>query len=468
MSSKILLRIASIFPSLIFISILLFFLSKLVPSNSVDQLMATLSSQGSTNMAVYNKKYEQLTKTMGLDKPYFYFGCYPQSYPDTLFRIATDRDKKTYRELVHIYPNADLVAKFLYARNRYVEVTNVTIQEQAPDARIQGYETLRALTEAMEPRAIRLVLERCEENSFLRNENLQLIKLAFNALESDSSNFNFLPKFKWFGTNNQYHSWLMGLISGDFGISLRDGRSVSTKIKEALKWTVMLNGLSLLLSLLLSIGLGTYLGAFASARMDTLFSGLTYALYAIPIFWLATLFIVFFTTPEYGYWTNIFPSVGIFILDSDQGVISQFFKNIGKLILPVLCIVITSVAYMTRQMRASIKEQLQSPYREYLMAKGVDHKDIVMKHVLPNAIFPIITLMSLIIPFLFSGSLVIEYIFNIPGMGRLLMDSILFQDWPVIFVIDLLFAIVTILSFLIADILYFWLDPRLRSQRNLH
>jgi len=133
------------------------------------------------------------------------------------------------------------------------------------------------------------------------------------------------------------------------------------------------------------------------------------------------------------------------------------------LFLPVTCLALGSLAYISRQMKQSLLHELVQPYVLHLRTQGISEKTIVNRHAIRNALFPIITIVGGAVPVLLSGSLIIEVIFSIPGMGRLMYNSLLSRDWPVVFPVLMLGAIVTILSYHLSDIMYKWVDPRVKT-----
>ncbi len=469
MSRYILFRILNIFPSLLIISIFLFFMSKCTTSDPVDKLLGTLNPGDELiDMNAYAQKYQEMAQRLGLHKPLFYFAIVPSGYPDTLWNIVNLDQRKNYKYLLHNFGSPDKINIYLASLQGFVNRMGNTLNIQSAQAKISGYNLLKQLTAGYTEKQINGLLKKIE-TSFPSVENeTAFIKLkeTSQVMMQNSQPLNRIPRLKWFGKDNQYHQWLTQLFSANFGFSLRDGRPVDAKIMEAIRWTFSINGIAIFFSMSISILLGVYLGAYASSQVDRTISTLTYIVYAIPLFWLATLLVMFFTTPEYGKWTDLFPGIGIVRTFEGGDFKNRFFDSLGRLILPILCFVLTLATYLTRQMRSSIKEELAKPYSLLLRAKGLSKNQRIWKYNFPNALFPMITLLSVIIPYSISGSLIIEYIFNIPGMGRLLLDSILFQDWNVVFTIVLLIAFVTMVSILLVDIIYAWLDPRIRLKTD--
>jgi len=176
--------------------------------------------------------------------------------------------------------------------------------------------------------------------------------------------------------------------------------------------------------------------------------------------------VVFFTTPEYGEWTNIFPNIGLGKLRSTAPFWDRFWETAKHLILPVLCLSYARIAFISRQMRGGMLNVLQSDFIRTAKAKGLNEQQVIWKHGFRNSLFPIITMLASVLPLTLAGSVVIEVIFNIPGMGKLTLDAILTNDYPIIFVILMMSAIMTMLGILIADILYAFADPRVSFDKR--
>ncbi|WP_235291657.1 ABC transporter permease [Portibacter lacus] len=266
----------------------------------------------------------------------------------------------------------------------------------------------------------------------------------------------FLPTLRWHGLQNQYHKWLF-----NSGLSISDGSPVNYKIKRAMVWTVFLVLTSIIFSYFFGIGIGLLLSSIRSKKVVRWLEGLLFGIYAIPVFWLATLLLVFFTTKEYGAWTNIFPTVGLSPIDVGDPWYLRLSKYGSQLILPTVVLVLHNLAFISTLTKRNIDKSKKMGFVTTSKAYGFSKKEVLFKEVLPFSLIPLITSVTSAIPAAISGSLVIEIIFNIPGMGRLLYKSILNYDWPVVFPVVMIIACFTFLSFLIADILYRTVDPRI-------
>lgn len=241
----------------------------------------------------------------------------------------------------------------------------------------------------------------------------------------------------------QYARYLSSLLQGDLGISLFSHRPVVDIIAEQLPSTLALA----VAAMMVSAGLGVTMGVMAAARhgtwVDTLITTISAAGVSIPIFWSALLLIWLFSL-KLGW----LPATG-------QG-------SLAHLILPALVLGFASSAVIARLVRASLLDVLEQDYVSTARAKGLRRRVVLMRHALRNALIPVITVIGLQFGFLLGGTVVIETIFSRQGIGRLMVDAILWKDFPVVQGIVLLAALVYTLVNLSVDVAYAYLDPRIR------
>ncbi len=249
----------------------------------------------------------------------------------------------------------------------------------------------------------------------------------------------------------QYANWLNDILQGDFGKSILFRMEVSGLIKEALPITVSLSVLSLIISAIFGILLGTLSALRRGKWIDTVATMLANLGITAPGFWIAILMMYFFALklqwlPPYGYTSP---------LESFGGYLKQA-------IMPVICLAIFPIGALTRQTRSSMLEVIRQDYIRTAWSKGLRERIIVIRHMLKNALIPIITLLGMQLRGVFSGAVVIETVFNIPGMGRLSVDALFSRDFIVVQDIVLIISAIVILSNLLVDIAYGVVDPRIR------
>jgi peptide/nickel transport system permease protein len=257
----------------------------------------------------------------------------------------------------------------------------------------------------------------------------------------------------------QYGRWMKQIATLDFGTSFRDHRSVISKIGDALPITLTLNIITILLIYIISVPIG----AFCALKPRTLFDRISalglFVLYSLPSFWVAMMLIVYLGGGDY---LNLFPIVGFV---SDNASELPWYGWIGNvawhLVLPVMCLTYGGLAFLSRFSRASVLEVIRQDYIRTARAKGLTEWRVIVRHAMRNALIPLLTISSTLLPALLGGSVIIEQIFSIPGMGRLGFESVLARDYPVIMAIAAISAFLTLLSILITDLLYAVVDPRI-------
>ena len=261
----------------------------------------------------------------------------------------------------------------------------------------------------------------------------------------------------------EYVKWLGRTARLDFGDSFVDHRPVRDKILEALPITLLINFLALIVIYVLAIPLGLFSAIERGGAFDKITSVTLYLLYSLPIFWVGTMLIVIFGGGDHLSW---FPIAGI--VSDGVEVLPWYGRTMNvlwHLVLPVLCLSYGGLAFMTRFSRSAMCDVVSKDYLQAARAKGVSEPMVIFKHAGRNILIPMITLTGLIIPSLLSGSVIVEQIFSIPGMGNLSFQAVLTRDYPLVMAIVSMGAIVTMLSYFVTDILYYAVDPRMRGDK---
>lgn len=462
-------RLFLFIPTLVVISLLAFGLSRCTPGDPIQcYLPESIDGQFAMNPAQYERAYAREAKKLGWDKPAFYFRFGAAAYPDTLYRVLIRGKRENLEDLIAQYGNWPVIQAYSQQlqnthlaiskipdslhSNALIRIRNLPgqLQIRHEDATINSLlDTLQFYTQ-QDPRLADRIGE--EVNQLIAN---------YAAVTTQTSrHLLYRPDFHWYGFNNQYHDWLSNFITGDLGRSCKDGRPIFDKITDHLQWTLIINGLAILIAYLLSIPIGVYSAFYRDTRFDRTTTIVLFLLYSLPSFWIATMLVIFFTNPTYG--MDWFPATGLGNLSSSAPFWDRFLETTWHIILPVFSLAYGALAFISRQMRASVLEVISSDYIRTARAKGLPEQKVIWKHAFRNALFPLITLFASVFPLLIAGSVVIERIFNIPGMGLLLINSINSKDWQVVYAILMMAAVVTILGILIADVLYALVDPRVK------
>jgi peptide/nickel transport system permease protein len=263
----------------------------------------------------------------------------------------------------------------------------------------------------------------------------------------------------------QYVVWMKNLATLDFGESFKDNQPVWGKIAERLPVTVKLNLWSVFVVYLIAIPLGMYSATHANSFGDYVTTLAAFVLFAVPLVWAATMAIVFICGGDFYY---LFPPGGLESLDvSDNWSLWEKFKDRAwHLFLPVVLLSYDGFAGLSRYMRSSMLEVLRQDYVQVARAKGLEEKVVVFKHVLRNSLIPQVTILASILPGLIGGSIIIETIFSIPGLGQLGFESVLARDYPMVMALFTVSAVLTLIGILISDLLLAVVDPRIAFGRR--
>lgn len=259
----------------------------------------------------------------------------------------------------------------------------------------------------------------------------------------------------------QYAMWIERLIKFDFGRSIiYRNMKVSELLFRSLTVTLQIQFASMFLIYLISIPLGIFLSVKENTLIDRAITLVLFILYSLPGFFVAILLLSFLASSEY---LMIFPTRGISSIDVlKSGDIFRIITNrLWHLVLPVFVQSLVGYAYLSMQMRANMLEVLRQNYILTAKAKGLRESAVVFKHAARNSLIPVITIFATVLPMLIGGSVILEYVFQIEGMGRLMFESILQRDYNVIMAITFLSAFLTLLGILLSDILYVIVDPRI-------
>jgi peptide/nickel transport system permease protein len=258
----------------------------------------------------------------------------------------------------------------------------------------------------------------------------------------------------------QYAKWLQRVVRLDFGQSISERRPVTASIWDRLPNTLYLMGTAWIITILIAIPIGVLSAIKQYSWFDHAITGLTFVGQSVPIFWLGLILIlVFYLTLDNPFSGEpLLPAGGMYTLGKDF----SFRDRVVHLILPVTMLAASWVAWYTRFLRASMLEVIHQDYVRTARAKGLREQVVIMRHAFRNAAIPLVTLMALDLPLIFSGALFTEVIFAWPGMGRLFFAAADRRDYPLLMAIIMITATLIVLSNLLADVIYALLDPRIR------
>ncbi|NLN06897.1 MAG: ABC transporter permease [Firmicutes bacterium] len=249
----------------------------------------------------------------------------------------------------------------------------------------------------------------------------------------------------------QYVNWVAGALRLDLGTSIFYREDVGTLMKERFPITLYLGCIAMAVSTTAGILIGLLAAVRRGAWPDKIISPLTYIGVTIPAFWLGIILIYVFAQ-----------KLGWLPVSGFTSPFKDFVQSTRQIILPVICLSAFGVASTARQMRSSMLEVLPQDYIRTAWAKGLSERVIIIKHALKNSLIPVITLIGVGFRVMIGGSVLVETVFAIPGVGRLMVSSIFSQDYVVVQALTLVIAVLVLLINLVIDLFYGWLDPRIR------
>jgi peptide/nickel transport system permease protein len=262
----------------------------------------------------------------------------------------------------------------------------------------------------------------------------------------------------------QYAVWFKRLVTLDLGESFKDRRPVWDKIRERLPVTITLNLIAIFITYLIAIPLGIYSSVRPGSWLDAIATTGVFMLYSLPSFWVGTLILIYFCGGDYFLW---FPPAGLHSLDYDASWpwIRQLRDYSWHIAMPVVCETYAAFAALSRYMRSSMLENALQDYVRTARAKGLSEQVVVLKHILRNSLIPMVTLLADLLPALVGGSVIIETIFSIPGIGQLGYQAVLARDYPVVLGLFAISSALTLVGILAADLLLAIVDPRISFGR---
>ena len=494
MLKYILRRILIFIPTLIIISMLAFEISISAPGDPVERLLNSTDTEGGQgkNVKVTEALKQQKRHELGLDLPVFYISLGSLADCDTLYKIPDKAQRENLAHLTSIHGNWEKVSAYYQALQQTNTALN-TLQSQAntneiKETLLNAKFTLISLMETAKDAAItnkidtlqKLVSSIALANAgglpSLKGEGLG-VRFAYASLKSHTTTWKtYIPRLIFNGRHNQYHRWMFGsydgtgikgsyytkgVVFGDFGVSYQDQQPIISRIKEKFVWSFTLAFLSVIISYLISIPIGVYAAYRKNSIFDRASGFILFALYSIPSFFMGLVLLLLFANPDMLNW---FPESGIqnsAVFDEHWGWFQKLAHHAPYLVLPLITYTYASFAFISRQMRVGMLETMGQDYIRTARAKGLSEKNVVLKHALKNSLLPIITLFANVFPMAIAGSVIIETIFSIPGMGKEIYESILNLDFPMIVAVFTITGVLTLFGYLVTDILYAIADPRI-------
>lgn len=467
MTAYLLRRVVFFIPTLLVITLLSFIISQSAPGDPVEQMLSS-RTQGGEQLADRQAsfaEYFQKRRELGLDLPIFYFSIGPLAEPETLYKIPQIKIQDALRRLIYLHGNWEVIQEYFHgAKSLDTLAYGSAATLLGKDTLTEVRAILTVLLETQSPSAIQGHLNKLSaltKGIPLWQKALSQVREKFDAIEKRRTPWKiYVPVLFWYGTQNQFHRWLTGMLRLDFGISYQDKRPITDKLLGAVRWSLVINIISIILAYLIAIPLGIDSAVHRGSFRDRTVTTFLFLLYSLPGFWVATLGIVFLCGGDY---LDLFPPGGVQSLEhSETWSLGERLLDWGyHLFLPVLVYTYGSLAFLSRQMRVAMLETLGQDFIRTARAKGLPEKKVIWRHAFRNSLIPIITLLASVFPSMISGSVILETIFSIPGMGFLSYGAMIARDYPVIIAVFTIGAVLTLIGILVADILYAVVDPRI-------
>lgn len=517
MLKYILKRLFVFIPTLIMISLLAFVISINAPGDPVERLLKSANKEGSASEQSNSTKKDKevIRKRLGLDLPIFYLSLSTLADCDTLYKIPDKAQQENLLKLSRKYGNWDAVSVYYHSLlNLLEQYDSLNVDKICNSYSTYTYTEMKVGDSTYIDTVANSKFSKNEINDVKNNSSFDILTLletyseetiesklvalneaytkypfmaslvphftevknAFESLKQHATPWkNYVPKIIFYG-NNQYHRWLFGdapwfseaqvgqlkgVLRGDFGISYIDNQPVSDKIWKKFKVSFVFIFFSILFAYIISIPIGIYSAYKKDSKFDRTSSIVLFVLYSMPSFFIGTLLLYTFANPDMLVW---FPESGFedpAVFKEDWGIFQKIAHHWPYMVLPLIAYTYSSFAFLSRIMRVGMIDIMGQDFVRTARAKGLNEKTVVLKHALRNSLLPIITVFANIFPVAIGGSVIIEVIFSLPGMGFETFSAILNYDYPMIVAIFTISGFLTVIGYLIADILYAVVDPRI-------
>ncbi|MFM1876097.1 MAG: hypothetical protein RL266_1834 [Bacteroidota bacterium] len=493
MLKYVLRRILVFVPTLIAITLLGFVIMVSAPGDPVERMVSAAQSGGEIGSQTANQIEQKKfwSKKLGLDLPIFYFSLNTLAHSDTLYRVYDRNERNALSRLTSEYGNWQAISEYYAAID---ELNKAHGSLKVDSAMAQGYSIDKVKEDInqsyFESSALKATYSETVINAKIEtlndiyqapymavfSEKLDVVKERLRVVKETSAPWKVYVPVVNFYPNNQYHRWIFGdgnwitgagseftkgVIRGDFGTSYRTKMPISEVISTKIFWSFFFTMVSVILGYLVSIPLGIQSAVHKDTRFDRISSIIVFILYSVPGFFAATVLLMTFSNPDVLHW---FPASGVEPVRGFPEGASFFEVWSGRfpyLVIPIISYTYGSFAFLSRTMRVSMLEIVNQDYIRTARAKGLSERTVVYKHALRNALLPIITVFANIFPIAIGGSVVLEVIFTIPGMGNEVFQAIVNQDYPMVVAVLTITGVLTLVGYLVSDILYAVADPRI-------
>lgn len=476
MKQFLLRRFASLIVSLIIISVAAFMLLQLTPGDPLLRISFSGSSQSGNRSVPGDEAYNQIYRAYGFNLPVFYLSFTNLAVPDSFYYLPDPTFKNQIISLSRKTGNPELSYQLVNEIKKLKDCSKLQL-----DLTVEQHFNLINLIDKLRnqdsPSSVLKFVNQfsCRGYSEKYCNALVSINRISTSLNNDQNKWKQFIPVVCFNSKNQFHYWMFGrkdsnglvvkgVLLGNFGLSWINNQEVSSILIRPFLISLSLAILISCFSFGLSIPLAGFLVLNKDKKWVTYANDFLILVYSIPLFWIGILFLYCFASP---YLFNWFPSSGVIPIggfDQDLSIIEKVATIIYHLILPFISLFIGGLVFFTRVLQSTLLQQLSMDYVITEKSFGYYQTKIIFKYALRNAITPAIAFIFVAFPAMLSGSVLIENIYSIPGMGTLLVRSIQNQDFPVLVSYFLLIGFITTISFFMLDVVLRFIDPRTKNK----
>ena len=484
MTDYVIRRLLIMIPTFFGISLIIFVVLNLAPGRPGAQEQG--SGLSSLSQQVSQESYQIFREQFHLDKPTLYNTRFWLTDEDIEreVRIVAQTVEATASERIRAYERLEdwgkhAVPHLITVMNRSAARGELRVRDFA--VYFLSLAAKRPLVEPFEPHPS---AELAAVNRAIDKENalVRTLRYAVDAPEEEKQatvqawrdfyeqrkaryQYSAAEKLKTFFLETRFANYWAKLLKLDFGVSLTTKEPVLTTLASKLKYSLSLSVLSLLLAYLLAIPMGIYSAVYQNTRSDRALTVGLFMLYSLPSFFVATLLLYAFSEGSDVKSLRWFPTGGWQSQGAEHMTTLEALKDIAwHLVLPLFCMTYGSLAAISRYMRTGLLEVIRSDYVRTARAKGLNERLVIGKHAVKNGLLPILTLLAGLLPAVLGGSVIIEYIFGIPGIGLWVVEAIYQRDYNVLMGVQLLTTVLVLFGILLTDLSYALVDPRIRYQ----
>lgn len=452
-----------------------FLLTRSVPGDALDQML--MRSEGvSVSSTDYQNRKEKLADRLGLDKPLFYFSVSTLAEANAYRYFNNSQEKNAFYQLLNNYGDYKSVFNYYDAiKNVETGLTLIKDQNEFRTGINAALIQLRALkietNQSNIHQQLQLMSDDLKKISTLSAWPVYLSN-KFSLLQQNKKGWKkYVPVINFY-SNNQFHSWFFGdennrgVVSGNLGASYYTGKPVATILKERTGWSLLLALTSVLFAYTTSIPLAAWLVYKNKKRLNSFFDLLVSVFYATPVYLLGVALLFMLSNPDV---LNVLPSSGVKPLGGflpGTSLAERIGITFLHLLIPFICYTYATFAFLLRTTKSLLEEQMKAGYVKTAYAKGLHPRTIIFKHALKNAVLPLAAVFTNVFPAILGGSVIIETLFSIPGIGLEIFNAAVSRNYPVIAAVFMLTGILTLIGFILSDFITSRLDPRISFHKN--